>query len=192
VCDERKRPLHAGTHAIAAGLFACLRPGDDLLCASGDPYDTLEEVIGIRGQPGVGSLVDFGVTYRSHNGLFKKSGGIDASSVAGSLRVGALKAHTTSSTTGGVPCQHAATALLDSMEHMSACFFSGRTQVCHIQRSCGYSLRPTLTVEEIGEIIRVVRAVDKNIIVSVDNCYGTNSPPTTADGLHLYQACNLS
>ncbi len=53
----------SGTHAIAAALFGILRPGDTLLAAAGRPYETLEEVIGLRGQ-GQGSLQEFGVTYR--------------------------------------------------------------------------------------------------------------------------------
>ncbi|KAM0829193.1 hypothetical protein ACQ4PT_067031 [Festuca glaucescens] len=54
----------SGTHAIACALFALLRPGRELLAVAGPPYDTLEEVIGIRGSANVGSLKDFGVTYR--------------------------------------------------------------------------------------------------------------------------------
>lgn len=53
----------SGTHAIAAALFGVLRPGDTLLAAAGRPYETLEEVIGLRGK-GQGSLQEFGVTYR--------------------------------------------------------------------------------------------------------------------------------
>jgi cystathionine beta-lyase family protein involved in aluminum resistance len=53
----------SGTHAIACALFGVLRPGDELLAIAGAPYDTLEEVIGVRGQ-GQGSLRDFGITYR--------------------------------------------------------------------------------------------------------------------------------
>jgi cystathionine beta-lyase family protein involved in aluminum resistance len=41
--------LFSGTHAISTALFACLRPGDAFLGVSGHPYDTLEEVIGLRG-----------------------------------------------------------------------------------------------------------------------------------------------
>jgi cystathionine beta-lyase family protein involved in aluminum resistance len=52
----------SGTHAIAAALFGVLRPGDHLISVSGSPYDTLEEVIGLRGE-GQGSLLDFGVSY---------------------------------------------------------------------------------------------------------------------------------
>jgi len=52
----------SGTHAIAAALFGVLRPGDHFISVSGNPYDTLEEVIGLRGK-GQGSLMDFGVSY---------------------------------------------------------------------------------------------------------------------------------
>lgn len=53
-----------GTMAIASCLFGVLRPGDTLVAATGRPYDTLEEVIGIRGEEGTGSLKDFGINYR--------------------------------------------------------------------------------------------------------------------------------
>jgi cystathionine beta-lyase family protein involved in aluminum resistance len=53
----------SGTHAIACALFGVLRPGDEMLAVAGAPYDTLEEVIGLRGK-GQGSLIDFGVQYR--------------------------------------------------------------------------------------------------------------------------------
>ena len=52
----------SGTHAIAAALFGVLRPGDRLLAITGRPYDTLEEVIGLRGS-GQGSLAEFGIAY---------------------------------------------------------------------------------------------------------------------------------
>ena len=53
-----------GTQALAIGLYGLLRPGDVLLSIAGKPYDTLEEVIGISGTTGNGSLLDFGVQYR--------------------------------------------------------------------------------------------------------------------------------
>lgn len=57
------RPLIAcGTHALAIALGGNVRPGDEILSPVGKPYDTLEEVIGIR--PSKGSLADYGVTYR--------------------------------------------------------------------------------------------------------------------------------
>lgn len=54
--------ITCGTHALALALSANLRPGDELLSPVGKPYDTLEEVIGIR--PSNGSLAEYGVTYR--------------------------------------------------------------------------------------------------------------------------------
>jgi cystathionine beta-lyase family protein involved in aluminum resistance len=53
----------SGTHAIACCLFGVLRPGDEMLAVVGAPYDTLEEVIGLRGQ-NQGSLMEFGIGYR--------------------------------------------------------------------------------------------------------------------------------
>ncbi|MEM6521872.1 MAG: methionine gamma-lyase family protein, partial [Cyanobacteria bacterium P01_C01_bin.70] len=53
----------SGTHAIACALFGALRPGDELLSVTGSPYDTLEEVIGLRSNH-QGSLKEFGITYR--------------------------------------------------------------------------------------------------------------------------------
>jgi cystathionine beta-lyase family protein involved in aluminum resistance len=53
----------SGTHALSVALFGILRPGDRMVSVTGSPYDTLEEVIGIRGESGNGSLKDFGVEY---------------------------------------------------------------------------------------------------------------------------------
>ena len=53
----------SGTHTISTALFAVLRPNDILVSITGKPYDTLEEVIGIQGEAGNGSLKDFGVKY---------------------------------------------------------------------------------------------------------------------------------
>lgn len=61
--DALVRPqLVSGTHALAVALSSQLRPGDELLSPVGKPYDTLEEVIGIR--ESVGSLAEYGITYR--------------------------------------------------------------------------------------------------------------------------------
>ncbi|MBQ3790632.1 MAG: methionine gamma-lyase family protein [Lachnospiraceae bacterium] len=60
--DALVRPqITCGTHALALALMSNLRPGDELLSPVGKPYDTLEEVIGIR--PSVGSLAEYGITY---------------------------------------------------------------------------------------------------------------------------------
>lgn len=61
--DALVRPqITCGTHALALALMSNLRPGDELLSPVGKPYDTLEEVIGIR--PSKGSLKEYGITYR--------------------------------------------------------------------------------------------------------------------------------
>ena len=56
--------IASGTHALALCLYGVLRPGDVMLSGAGKPYDTMEEVIGIAGEPGCGSLKDFGINYR--------------------------------------------------------------------------------------------------------------------------------
>ncbi len=65
--------IACGTHALAVALSGNLRPGDELLSPVGKPYDTLEEVIGIR--PSIGSLAEYGVTYRQVELL--EDGGFD-------------------------------------------------------------------------------------------------------------------
>ena len=61
--DALVRPqITCGTHALALALLSNLRPGDELLSPVGKPYDTLEEVIGIR--PSKGSLKEYGISYR--------------------------------------------------------------------------------------------------------------------------------
>ncbi|GIN91167.1 hypothetical protein J6TS1_07900 [Siminovitchia terrae] len=59
-----RQQIVSGTHAISIALFGVLRPGDELLYITGKPYDTLEEVVGIRGN-GSGSLKEFGISYNA-------------------------------------------------------------------------------------------------------------------------------
>ncbi|MGI6722123.1 MAG: aminotransferase class I/II-fold pyridoxal phosphate-dependent enzyme [Anaerovoracaceae bacterium] len=63
-----------GTHALTLTLTGILRPGDELIYCTGAPYDTLEEVIGIRGE-GKGSMKEFGITYKQVE--LKADGSID-------------------------------------------------------------------------------------------------------------------
>jgi len=121
----------SGTHAIAAALYGVLRPGDRLLALTGRPYDTLEEVIGIRGS-GQGSLAEFGITYDELDLL--PDGGVDEAGIAEALAL--------------------------------------PTRMVLIQRSCGYSWRPSLTVEQIGRLVARVKAIQPGCLVFVDNCYG--------------------
>lgn len=65
--------ITCGTHALSLALFSNLRPGDELLSPVGKPYDTLEEVIGIR--PSKGSLAEYGISYRQAD--LKKDGSFD-------------------------------------------------------------------------------------------------------------------
>lgn len=68
--------ITCGTHALALALSSNLRPGDEMISISGKPYDTLEEVIGIRDS--IGSLKEYGVTYSQvdllEDGSFDKEG----------------------------------------------------------------------------------------------------------------------
>ena len=80
--DALVRPqITCGTHALALALMSNLRPGDELLSPVGKPYDTLEEVIGIR--PSRGSLKEYGITYRQVDLL--PDGGFDYETIAGAL-----------------------------------------------------------------------------------------------------------
>jgi cystathionine beta-lyase family protein involved in aluminum resistance len=121
----------SGTHAIAAALYGVLRPGDRLLALTGRPYDTLEEVIGIRGE-GQGSLAEFGIAYDELDLL--PDGTVNEAGVAAALAL--------------------------------------PTRMVLIQRSCGYSWRPSLTVDQIGRLVERVKAIQPGCLVFVDNCYG--------------------
>ena len=131
--DALVRPqITCGTHALHLALMANLRPGDICAYVSGKPYDTLEEVIGIR--PSKGSLAEYGISYKQvdllENGKFDFDG----------IR-----------------------ELINNNKSL---------KLIGIQRSKGYDVRPTLSVEEIGEAIRIIKEANPNIIVMVDNCYG--------------------
>ena len=129
--DALVRPqITCGTHALALELMSNLRPGDELLSPVGKPYDTLEEVIGIR--PSKGSLQEYGISYRQVDLL-----------ADGSFDYEGIKA-----------------ALHD------------RTRLVTIQRSKGYQTRPTLSVDQIGELISFVKQIKPDVICMVDNCYG--------------------
>ena len=73
--------ITCGTHALALALGAVLRPGDELLSPVGAPYDTLEEVIGIR--PSLGSLAEFGITYRQAD--LKPDGSFDYDAIRAAI-----------------------------------------------------------------------------------------------------------
>ena len=72
-----------GTHALTIGMFGLLRPGDIMISVAGKPYDTLEEVIGIVGEPGNGSLRDFGIDFEQ---IDLKDGTFDYPAIEASLK----------------------------------------------------------------------------------------------------------
>ncbi len=74
--------ITCGTHALSLALAANLRPGDELVSVSGKPYDTLEEVIGIRESRG--SLAEYGITYRQVE--LKEDGSFDFEAIESALR----------------------------------------------------------------------------------------------------------
>ena len=73
--------ITCGTHALALALFSNLRPGDEMLSPVGKPYDTLEEVIGIR--PSRGSLAEYGITYRQCD--LKRDGSFDYDAIRSAI-----------------------------------------------------------------------------------------------------------
>lgn len=121
----------SGTQALALCMFGILRPGDEMLSVTGKPYDTLEEVVGIRGEGG-GSLREFGVTFKQAD--LNSAGEVDYDAISRAV--------------------------------------GDRTKLVYIQRSRGYSWRPSIKITEIGRIIEFVKDIKKDVIVLVDNCYG--------------------
>lgn len=126
-----RNQIISGTHAISISLFGILRPGDELLYITGEPYDTLHSIVTGDGKD-TGSLNDYGITYK-HIDL-NEDGSVNFEEVAKNI--------------------HA------------------KTKMIGIQRSKGYSDRPSFLVDEIGEMIKQVRAINPELIVFVDNCYG--------------------
>lgn len=118
-----------GTHTLAVALFGVLRPGDKMLCVSGQPYDTLHSVIGISGE-GMGSLKELGVQY---DYVPLKDDRLDYDAIEKAV--------------------------------------TKDTTMVYIQRSRGYELRPSLSLEETEKVCKIAKSVNPNVIVMVDNCY---------------------
>jgi cystathionine beta-lyase family protein involved in aluminum resistance len=131
--------IMSGTHAITTALFGILRPGDELIIATGKPYDTLDQVLGtIRSSPG--SLTDWGIKIKT---VSLNNGEPDFSAIQNVISL--------------------------------------RTKMALIQRSRGYTWRPSLSVNKIKKIIEFLKKEKSDIICFVDNCYGEfaeiNEPP---------------
>lgn len=84
-CEDAlvRHSILSGTHALTLALFGILRPGKTLFSITGKPYDTLDEVIGLCGEPGNGSLKEWGVQYRQLDLL--TDGSVDINSALGVL-----------------------------------------------------------------------------------------------------------
>ena len=120
----------SASHALNVTLFGLLRPKDILLSISGKPYDTLDEVIGIKENPS--SLKSFGVKYEQ---IDLVNDDFDYEKIVDRLSKNDIK-------------------------------------VVEIQRSRGYSLRKSITLDKIEKVIKEIRKSNKDAIIMIDNCYG--------------------
>ena len=119
----------SASHALCVTFFALLRPNDTLLSITGKPYDTLDEVIGLKENSS--SLKSFGIFYEQ----------ID---------------------------------LVDNdfdYERISSFLKENKVKVIEIQRSKGYSTRKSIGIDKVEKVIKLIKEIDENIIVMVDNCY---------------------
>lgn len=124
-----RNQLISGSHALNVTLFGLLRPNDLLLSINGKPYDTLDEVIGIKENPS--SLKSFGIKYDQ---IDLKDNDFDYDKIESYLK-------------------------------------NNKVKVIEIQRSRGYETRKSITIEKLEKVIKLIKKIDKNIIVMVDNCY---------------------
>lgn len=122
--------LVSGTHALAVALFGNLKAGDELIAATGSPYDTLHKVIGINGEEG--SLIQTGIIYKEIP--LTQENRIDLERVLTSI--------------------------------------TPQTKIVTLQRSKGYSWRPSFSIQELAEAIRTIKEHFPQVICLVDNCYG--------------------
>ena len=119
----------SGTHALTTTFFGLLRPNDTLLAITGKPYDTLDEVIGIKENKS--SLAAFGINYQQ----------ID---------------------------------LLDNdfnYQEIISYLKENPCKVIEIQRSIGYSTRDAISIEKIERVVKLIKSIQKDVIIMVDNCY---------------------
>lgn len=119
----------SGSHALNVCFFALLRPGDLLLSISGKPYDTLDEVIGIKENSS--SLKSFGINYDQIELINDDF----------------------------------------NYQKIEEYLNNNPVKVIEIQRSKGYSTRKSLSIEKLEKVIKLIKNIDNNIIVMVDNCY---------------------
>ncbi len=120
----------SASHALNVTFFGLLRPNDILLSISGKPYDTMDEVIGIRENSS--SLKSFGIKYEQ---IDLVENDFDYEKIRERVKKNDIK-------------------------------------VIEIQRSRGYSLRKSITLDKIEKVIKEIRKVNDTAIIMVDNCYG--------------------
>ena len=125
-----RQQIISGTHALTVALFGNLKYGDELVCVAGEPYDTLQSVIGSVREV-KGSLVEHGIKYKEVSLL--SDGTIDFDGIKNTV--------------------------------------TPSTKLVEIQRSKGYEYRPSLSIETVEKIIKIVKSINPNIICMVDNCY---------------------
>lgn len=119
----------SGTHALTVALFAYLRPNDVMLSITGKPYDTLDEVIGIKDNNS--SLKSFGVKYEQIDLI---NNDFDYDKIKEVLK-------------------------------------SKKIKLVEIQRSKGYSTRKSITIDKVEKVIKLIKSIDKDVIIMIDNCY---------------------
>ena len=119
----------SGSHALTVCFFALLRPNDLLLSICGKPYDTLDEVIGIR--ENASSLKSYGIRYSQ---IDLVNDDFDYENIADFIR-------------------------------------NNKVKVVEIQRSKGYSTRKSLNLAKLEKVIKLIKDIDKDVIIMVDNCY---------------------
>ncbi|MBP7212274.1 methionine gamma-lyase family protein [bacterium] len=121
----------SGTHTLACAIMGNLRAGEKLISVAGSPYDTMQEVIGTRGDKRA-SLMGYGVLYDE------------------------------------VPLTKNLEIDYETLENK----IDKSVNMVLIQRSRGYSLRKSLTIDVISKIINIVKSKNPDCICFVDNCYG--------------------
>ena len=130
--DALVRPqIMTGTHALTITLFGLLKYGDTMISISGEPYDTLQSVIGLTGNS-ENSLIKHGIKYEQIELI---NNDFDYDKISERVKRGNIK-------------------------------------LIEIQRSRGYSQRKSITIDKIEKVTKMIKELDKDIIVMVDNCYG--------------------
>lgn len=130
--DALVRPqIMSGTHALALAFFGLLKYGDTMISISGEPYDTLQSVIGLTGDS-ENSLIKHGIKYEQ---IELVNNDFDYEKIAKRI-------------------------------------LEGNVKLVELQRSRGYSQRKSLTMDKIEKVIKLIKDINPEVIVMVDNCYG--------------------